>query len=148
MNHSSIAAVADRLKNLKIFLQKTTPVIKNSILPSNLTQTIYESLISIPEIDENLEGDIGFFFECCVDFTELLDFQECNFSECSIANHLIKNIQAGDGYCYIYHTKNTHKKSVTAIYKCNCRIDSVKKPRKHLEKEKQRDTAPRLNRYD
>jgi len=27
MNHSSIAAVADRLKNLKIFLQKTTPVI-------------------------------------------------------------------------------------------------------------------------
>lgn len=129
MNHSNIAAVADRLKNLKIFLQKTTPVIS-------------------AEIDENLEGDIGFFFECCVGFTELLDFQECNFSECSISNHLIKNIQAGDGYCYIYHTKNTHKKSVTAIYKCNCRIDSVKKPRKHLEKEKLHDTAPRLNRYD
>ncbi|CAG8806568.1 41866_t:CDS:2, partial [Gigaspora margarita] len=32
----------------------------NSILLSNLTQTIYKSLISIPEIDENLEGDIGF----------------------------------------------------------------------------------------
>ena len=80
MNHSSIAAVADRLKNLKIFLQKNNSCNKclerarvnskrryekekeikffntkeNSILPSNLKQTIYESLISISEIDENL----------------------------------------------------------------------------------------------
>lgn len=43
-----------------------------------------------------------------------------------------------------------HKKmkSVTVIYRCNCRIDTVKKPRKHLDKGKQRDTVPRLNRYD
>ncbi|CAG8848578.1 29437_t:CDS:2, partial [Gigaspora margarita] len=70
-------------KEIKFFNMKD-----NSILPSNLIQTIYESLISILKIDENLE--------------ELLDFQECNFSECSIANHLIKNIQASNGYCYIY----------------------------------------------
>ncbi|CAG8853872.1 22251_t:CDS:2, partial [Gigaspora margarita] len=42
-------------KEIKFFNTKD-----NSILPSNLTQTIYKSLISIPEIDENLEGDIGF----------------------------------------------------------------------------------------
>ncbi|CAG8730261.1 5420_t:CDS:1, partial [Racocetra fulgida] len=47
-----------------------------SILLSDLTEAVYNSLISIPEIDENLEGNIGFFFECCVDFTEILDFQE------------------------------------------------------------------------
>ncbi|CAG8808369.1 13594_t:CDS:2, partial [Racocetra persica] len=98
---------------------------ENSIPSSNLTQAIYDSLISIPELDENLEGDAGFFFEYCVDFTDLLDFQESsNLSESSIANKLIEKVQAGDGY----HT--------------------VKKSRKHLDKEKQRDTVPRLNRYD
>ncbi|CAG8760567.1 982_t:CDS:2, partial [Gigaspora rosea] len=108
----------------KIFNSK-----ENSIPSSNLTQAIYDSLISIPELDENLEGDAGFFFEYCVDFTDLLDFQESSdLSESSIANKLIEKVQAGDG--------------------CNCRIDTVKKSRKHLDKEKQRDTVPRLNRYD
>ncbi|CAG8790443.1 4425_t:CDS:2, partial [Racocetra persica] len=102
---------------------------QNSILSSDLTQAVYDSLISIPEIDENLEGDL---------------------SESSIANKLIENIQAGDGYCYIYHTKTIHKKikSVTVIYRCNCHADCIKKPQKHLDKEKQRDTTSRLNRYE
>ncbi|CAG8440989.1 11163_t:CDS:2 [Scutellospora calospora] len=53
---------------------------------------IYNSLHSIPEIDENLEGDIEFFFEYCVDFTELLNFKESNLSDRSyIANKLIEN---------------------------------------------------------
>ncbi|CAG8839068.1 23246_t:CDS:2, partial [Racocetra persica] len=47
-----------------------------------------------------------------------------DLSESYIANKLIENVQAGDGY----HT--------------------VKRLRKHLDKEKQCDTIPRLNRYD
>ncbi|CAG8768730.1 27931_t:CDS:2, partial [Racocetra persica] len=93
----------------------------NAILSSDLIQAIYDSLLSIPEIDENLEGDTGFFFEYCVNFTELLNFQEGNLSdESAIANKLIGYVQA----------------------------DSGKKSRKYLEKDKQRDTIPRLSRYD
>ncbi|CAG8800326.1 20735_t:CDS:2, partial [Dentiscutata erythropus] len=63
----------------------------NSIPSSNLTQAIYNSLISILELDKNLEGDVGFSFEYCVDFTDLLNFQESsNLSKSSIANKLIE----------------------------------------------------------
>ncbi|CAG8837919.1 34508_t:CDS:1, partial [Racocetra persica] len=130
----------EKVKEKKIFNSK-----ENSILSSDLTQAIYDSLISIPELDENLEGDTGFFFEYCVDFTDL---QGSDLSESYIANKLIENVQAGDGYHYIYYTKITHKKIVTIIYRYNCRIDTVKRLRKYLDKEKQRDTIPRLNRYD
>ncbi|CAG8813527.1 226_t:CDS:2 [Gigaspora margarita] len=68
MNHSSTANVADHLN--KDFHQSS----------------IYDFfLISIPEIDENLEGDVGFFLE-------LLDLQKSNLSECSIANELVQAV--------------------------------------------------------
>ncbi|CAG8625371.1 3080_t:CDS:1, partial [Cetraspora pellucida] len=67
---------------------------KKSILLSDLTQAIYNFLTSISEIDENLEDNIRFFFEYCVDFIKILDFQESDLSKSSIINKLIKNVQA------------------------------------------------------
>ncbi|CAG8705929.1 36496_t:CDS:2, partial [Gigaspora margarita] len=58
---------------------------KNSISSSNLIQAIYDLLISIPKFDKNLESDTGFSFKYCVNFADLLDFQESsNLSESSI----------------------------------------------------------------
>ncbi|CAG8843607.1 15404_t:CDS:1, partial [Racocetra persica] len=59
-----------------------------------------------------------------------------------LANRVVKLVEQGDGYDYVYHTKTVSQKTKikTFYYWCNCREDLASKHKKHSDVSKQRNT--------
>ncbi|CAG8754424.1 268_t:CDS:1, partial [Gigaspora rosea] len=65
-----------------------------------------------------------------------------------VVRRIMKFIEEGDGYRWIYKDKNSKKNSLLVIYHCNCHIDRAKRQVKHPNPESQRDTPTRIERYN
>ncbi|CAG8469977.1 15137_t:CDS:2 [Racocetra persica] len=66
-----------------------------------------------------------------------------------IADKVVKLVEQGDGYDYIYHTKTVSKKTKVKsfYYWCNCHEELASKGQKHSDISKQRNTKTYLTRY-
>ncbi|PKY30613.1 hypothetical protein RhiirB3_392711 [Rhizophagus irregularis] len=121
-----------RSKNKKLELDKI-------ICYTDITETIYNFLISLNNTNEFYEGEneklnMSFYIE----LSSFLDFilekdgsSNKENHEIEIAHHIITSISEGDEYSWVYRDKNQKKNSVLLIYYCNCRIELGKRQAKH-----------------
>jgi hypothetical protein len=66
-----------------------------------------------------------------------------------LSKSIIKFIEDGDGFSYVYKSKDGHKNgTISYVFWCNCRQELARRPNKHVDESKRRDTANYLIRYD
>ncbi|CAG8848874.1 2246_t:CDS:2, partial [Gigaspora margarita] len=126
---------------------------ENAVDIENVTDIIYIALINMDNIDDCLESDQEFYIEITISLNTLIENIPSNVlddqHEQFLANEIVKYIEQGDGYNYVYHTKSvsqkTKKKSFN--YWCNCHEELTSKRPKHTDISKQRNTGPFLTRY-
>ncbi|CAG8848767.1 3981_t:CDS:2, partial [Gigaspora margarita] len=127
-------------------LLKIDNEIPNEILePNNLADYIYDiielhtKLITAENNKEN--NQLGIHFLCAVDISSY------NESPKEIADNLINIVSDVDEYSWIYNNKYVGKQATSIWYFCSQRMNMAKKPRKHNDPEKRRDTTM-MERYD
>ncbi|POG59376.1 hypothetical protein GLOIN_2v1789188 [Rhizophagus irregularis DAOM 181602=DAOM 197198] len=118
---------------------------------SDITETIYNHLISLNDTNELYEGEnVELNLDLDIELSSFLDFisekDESNKEnlEIEVSNHVITLISEGDGYSWVYRNKNQKKDSLHILYYCNCRIELGKWQVKHPILDKQRDTSTYL----
>ena len=96
----------------------------------DITETVYNSLISLENVNEFYEGEneelhLTFNIELSSFYDTILKDNESNKenNEHEIGHHIINSISEGDGYSWIYHKKIQKENSFQIIYYCNCRIE-------------------------
>ena len=124
-------------------------------LPNQLPDIIYEHLLEINEINgtsEFLENEgARFVVGEILDLEPLIEELPVTLIEeeknKEIAKKIILLASEGDGYRYVYHSKQVQLKAVLFYYWCNMRIELNKHSMKHQDPAKQRDTDSRIQRY-
>ncbi|CAG8624167.1 14777_t:CDS:2 [Cetraspora pellucida] len=120
----------------------------------DITETVYNSLTSLNNTDEfyeeeneRLELNFNVELSSLLDAISDKELQKENIDS-EIGCRIIAYISEGDGYSWVYHTKNQKKKSFLVTHYCNCQIELRKRQAKHPELIKQRDTPTYLERYN
>lgn len=127
---------------------------ENAITLQQLPSIIYENLLLKNGIEDSLENnniqftvEQTFILDSLVEeFSATLDKEEVYQK---LAGKIVTAVSEGDGYQYIYHTKEIVQKkgTISFFYWCNMRKELDKRSKKHEDISKQRDTDPRISRY-
>ena len=122
----------------------------------DITETVYNSLISLENVNEFYEGEneelhLTFNIELSSFYDIILKSNESNKENNEhdeiVHYDIINSISEGDGYSWIYHKKIQKENSFQIIYYCNCRIELGKWQAKHPNLNKQRDIPAYLEWY-
>ena len=122
---------------------------------SEITEAVYNSLISLNNTNEFYEGEneelsmnFGIELSSFLDFISEKDGSNKENYDFEVGHYIIAFISEGDGYSQIYQRKNQKKDSLLLLYYCNCQVELRKRQAKHLILDKQRDTPTFLERYN
>ncbi|RGB26960.1 hypothetical protein C1646_674366 [Rhizophagus diaphanus] len=107
---------------------------ENARLHNELPNIIYEYLLETSGMEEFLEDELP---------TTLTEEERSK----EIASRIVFLASEGDGYQYVYHTKQFQQKTLLFYYWCNIRIELKKHSVKHKDLAKQRNTDPRIQKY-
>jgi len=67
----------------------------------------------------------------------------------TLARSIIKFFKDGDGFSYVYKTKDDHKIGTTSyLFWCNCHQELARRPSKIVDEFKKHNTANHLVQYD
>jgi hypothetical protein len=109
----------------------------------NLSDTIYNKLLGLEGLDDDLEGSMSFDLDFCVSLDSVIKLlSEKDIStdhDLAVANVIANAVGDGDGYSYVH--KTTHfieaTKTATFSYWCNSREDMAKRRKKIEDVSKQ-----------
>ena len=117
----------DKIKTVR---SKKTKLQSDIISYLDITETVYNSLISLENVNEFYEGEneelnLTFNIELSSFCDAILEDNESNKEniEREIGHHIINSISEGDGYSWIYHKKIQKENYFQTIYYCNCQIE-------------------------
>lgn len=125
---------------------------ENAISFDNISNTVYDEILGLEGLDDDLEGSVTFHLEFCVLWSSVMEnigAQECSDYSLAAAKLIASAVGDGDGFSYVHKTTHCHENTNTTAYTywCNCRDDLAKKPKKIDDISKQRGTEPHLVRY-
>ncbi|CAG8763559.1 343_t:CDS:1, partial [Ambispora leptoticha] len=118
----------------------------------NITDHIYNSLLSNKDVNDDFKGQTRFQLEFNVN-SESIDETLVNTEQdknLSIANLVINEISNGDGYSYVHQSTYNSKKQdfVKYTYWCNARNELHKHYKKVSDKSRQCSTEAYIERYN
>ncbi|CAG8436323.1 3850_t:CDS:2, partial [Scutellospora calospora] len=138
-------AQTKRYRENKKLLKDDNEVPNEILEPNNLADYIYDLLElhtnSIIAENNKENNQLGIHYSCTVDISSY------NESSKEIADNLINIVSDTDEYSWIYNNKYDGKQATSIWYFCSQRVNMAKKPRKHNDPEKQRDTKT-MERFD
>jgi hypothetical protein len=109
----------------------------------DITETIYNSLTSLKNVNEFYEGEneelsLTFNIELSSFHDAILENNESDKEniEHEIGHRIINSISEGDGYSWVYYKKIQKENSFHIIYYCNCQIELGKRRAKHPDLDK------------
>ena len=125
---------------------------ENARLPDQLSNIIYEYLLEVNETSEFLESEgtqftIGEILHLEPLIEELPNTLTEEEKSKEIASKIVDLASKGDGYQYVYHSKQIQKSTILFHYWCNMRAELNKQSVKHKDPAKQRDTDSRIQRH-
>ena len=126
---------------------------ENAISVDNVSDTIYNKILGLEGLNDDLEGSIGFHLDFCVFLDSVIEHlsEEDNSTgqDLAVANVIANAVGNGSGYSYVH--KTTHfieaTKTATFSYWCNSREDMAKRRKKIEDVSKQRGTEPYIVRF-
>jgi hypothetical protein len=126
---------------------------EDAISVDDVSDTIYNKILGLEGMNDDLEGSISFDLDFCV----LLDSVIKHLSEedistdhhLAVANVIAHAVSDGDGYSYVHQTTHSSEatKTATFTYWCNSREDLAKRRKKIEDVSKQRATEPHIVRF-
>ena len=118
----------------------TDHIKENALEFSQLTDYIYDTLMELDTLNDNLEGDEPFSLEVFITLSSVFEATEENAekSNLQVATLVAKAIGNGDGYVYVHN--KTYFQSCSFLFWCSCRKELGKQSRKISDESKQRGT--------
>ncbi|RGB30999.1 hypothetical protein C1646_764646 [Rhizophagus diaphanus] len=118
-------------EKIKTTRSKKTKLQSDIISYLDITETVYNSLISLENVNEFYEGENGelnltFNIELSSFYDIILEDNESNKENIEYGHHIINSISEGDGYTWIYHKRIQKENSFQIIYYYNCQIEPEK----------------------
>ena len=140
-------ATSEKKKVQQTAADFTDHIKENALEFSQLTDYIYDTLMELDTLNDNLEGDEPFSLEVSITLSSVFEATEENAekSNLQVATLVAKAIGNGDGYVYVHN--KTYFQSCSFLFWCSCREELGKQSRKISDESKQRGTEVRICRY-
>ncbi|CAG8649114.1 770_t:CDS:1, partial [Scutellospora calospora] len=121
---------------------------ENTLAPENLVDFIFNALPANHDSDEYLfERRFTMLFKPLLDIFNINSETEDQANK-EVVQQIINLISKADGFSWIYHKFQVLKNSCSFVYYCNCREELKSKKARVTNISSQRDTMPRIIRYD
>jgi hypothetical protein len=125
---------------------------EDAISVDNVSDTIYNTILGLEGLNDDLEGSISFHLDFCVSLDSVIEHLSEDIStdhDLAVANVIANAVSDGDGYSYVHKTTHSSEvtKTATFTYCCNSREDLAKRRKKIEDVSKQRGTEPHIVRF-